>query len=574
MKSKKINIRQFKRQFFRGNRASFAAALFSTLLGTVCALLVSWLLQQLIDLIGGYNTGFTLLQLTAITLALIAVDAAANLISYHSKPRFITRGISQYKEYVFGEITKKNISAFSGENSSTYISALTNDIQTIEQGYLWNAFTMLESLLTFAGAMVLMIWYSPLLTLVATGLSLLPLVASILTGNKVAAEEKKVSDRNESYTSTLRDSLGGFSVIKSFKAEAEIIRIFKENVRELAKAQCRKHKMRILVQLFGSIAGITAQLGVFIFGAYLAMSGRNITAGTTLVFVQLMNYVLAPIGTIPECLAERKAAMALVEKISKALSTNVREETRSERGHMALERGISLKELSFGYESDKPVLKDITCFFEIGKKYAIVGASGCGKSTMLGLLMSSYHNYEGEIYWDDTELREISSSDLYEMESIIQQNVFVFNATIKNNITMFRDFPDEQIDEAIRLSGLSALIEEKGTDYLCGENGSGLSGGEKQRISIARSLLKNSQVLLVDEATAALDAETAYQVSSAVLGLKGVTALVVTHSLDESLLKQYDSIITLKNGSIIEAGSFDELLAQKGYFYSLFTVSQ
>ena len=152
--------------------------------------------------------------------------------------------------------------------------------------------------------------------------------------------------------------------------------------------------------------------------------------------------------------------------------------------------------------------------------------------------------------------------------------MFVFNATIKDNITMFREFSEEQIDEAIHLSGLSALIEEKGSDYLCGENGSGLSGGEKQRISIARSLLKKSQVLLVDEATAALDAETAYQVSSAILGLKDVTSIVVTHSLDEGLLKQYDGIIALKNGSIIDAGTFDELIAEKGYFYSLFTISQ
>lgn len=203
-----------------------------------------------------------------------------------------------------------------------------------------------------------------------------------------------------------------------------------------------------------------------------------------------------------------------------------------------------------------------------------MGPSGSGKSTLLNLLMASHPDYTGTICYDETELREISSSNLYEMESMIQQNVFVFNATIRDNITMFRDFPEERINEAIRLSGLSALIEEKGPDYLCRENGSGLSGGEKQRISIARSLLKKSRVLLVDEATASLDAETAYQVSSAILGLEGVTGIVITHALDEGLLKQYDGIFTLKNGSIVEAGTFDELIAEKGYFYSLFMIAQ
>ena len=138
----------------------------------------------------------------------------------------------------------------------------------------------------------------------------------------------------------------------------------------------------------------------------------------------------------------------------------------------------------------------------------------------------------------------------------------------------FQDFSKEDIDKAIDMSGLRALIDEKGLDYMCGENGSGLSGGEKQRISIARCLLRKTQILLVDEATAALDKETAYQVSNSILNLEGVMSIVVTHSLEEGLLKQYDEIITLKNGSIIEHGTFNDLINNKGYFYSLFTISQ
>ena len=130
------------------------------------------------------------------------------------------------------------------------------------------------------------------------------------------------------------------------------------------------------------------------------------------------------------------------------------------------------------------------------------------------------------------------------------------------------------MNRAIALSGLSQLIEERGEEYLCGENGSGLSGGEKQRISIARSLLKKSHVLLVDEATAALDAATAYQVATSILDLDCMTRIVVTHNLDAALLKRYDCILALKNGKIVESGTFDQLMAEKKYFYSLFTVSQ
>ena len=155
-----------------------------------------------------------------------------------------------------------------------------------------------------------------------------------------------------------------------------------------------------------------------------------------------------------------------------------------------------------------------------------------------------------------------------------QQNVFVFNASIKDNVSMFRDFPKTELDEAIARAHLGALIRERGEDYLCGENGSVLSGGEKQRISVARSLLKKSSVLLADEVTAALDAQTEHRVSSDILDLQGITRIVVTHTLEESLLRRCDKIFVLRGGRIEEAGSFADLMANKGYFYALFTVAQ
>lgn len=572
MKKEKIDISLYTKQFYKGNAFYFIISLFETVISAIGALFISWLIQQLTDLIGGYDTGFKLNELAIFSCVAIGVFVLASFVSYCSKPKFISRGISQYKEYVFREITKKKISVFSKENTATYISALTNDMQTIEQGYLWNPFIIIENVLMFIGAICMMLWYSPLLTLVGLGLSLLPLIAAVLSGNKMAMAEKKVSERNEVYTATLKDSLSGFSVIKTFKAEKQMIRVFKDGIQLLAKAQCRRHKMQILVQMFGTVAGTVAQLGVFLFGAYLALMDKSISAGTVIIFVQLMNYVLNPMGTVVDCIAKQKAAKTLIEKVAVALNANVDKEIETERKELT--REITIENLSFGYTKEKPVLNNINYSFELGKKYAIVGASGCGKSTLLNLLMSAYHDYDGRINYDDTELREINTENLYEMQSIIQQNVFVFNATIRENITMFHEFPKEEIDEAVRLSGLSALIEEKGDEYLCGENGSGLSGGEKQRISIARSLLKKSQVLLVDEATASLDSETAYQVSKSILDIKGVTAIIVTHSMEEALLKEYDGILVLKNGSIVEKGTFQELIAQNGYFHSLFAVSQ
>ncbi len=564
--------RSFTRQFYKNNTSAFLIAILQTIILVGANLMISWLMQKLIDVTTGTDTQFTLLQVTGLCTVCIAIFTFGMWLAYLAKPKFIARAIGQYKEFVFQKISQKGISAFSGEKTSFYISALSNDANTIETDYLSNIFFLMDDILLFIGAFGLMLWYSPLLTAIGIALALLPVIASILAGNRVAEAEKKVSEKNESYMSTLTDSLSGFSVVKSFKAELAMCRLFAERIKEVTDAKTIRRKTAIVVQCMGLVAGVIAQFGVFIAGAALAINGHAISAGTLIAFVNLMNYVVNPIGSIPQYLAQCKASCALIDKLADALEDNVRVEGLENK--TKLSSGITVKNLSFGYEAEKPVLQEVNFTFHAGKSYAIVGASGSGKSTLLNLLMASHSGYTGSICYDEAQLQQISSESLYEMVSVVQQNVFIFNASIRDNITMFADFPREEVDRAIELSGLAKLIAERGEDYLCGENGSGLSGGEKQRISIARSLLKKSQVLLVDEATAALDAETAYQVSNAILGLSGITSIVVTHSLDEGLLKQYDGILTLKNGSIVEAGTFEELIAQKGYFYSLFTISQ
>ena len=565
-------LKPYIRQFYKGNGWRFALALAVTLVLTASTMMVSWLIQVIIDLATGVDVGFSFSQVVLLTVTGILLEGFAYILAYHSKPRFIAKGIGQYKEYVFTRLCQKGIGAFSSENSSLYISALSNDAATVEMNYLANVFIIVENSAICIGALVLMFYYSPLLTMLSIVLALLPLAVSICTGNLVAKAEKTVSDRNESYMSTLKDSLVGFAVIKSFRAEVQMCRIFSEAVKEVTDAKTFRKKMSILVNGLSASSGTILQFSIFLIGAYLALNGHGLSAGSVLVFVQLLNFVINPIGAIPQALAEIKASKTLIAKVAEALESNVRDEGQECKKELIA--GITVESLSFSYEEERKVLQDVNFTFDAGKSYAIVGASGSGKSTLLNLLMATHDGYTGSIRFDEAELRQISSDSLYEIVSVVQQNVFIFNASIRDNITMFSDFPREEVDRAIELSGLSKLIAERGEDYLCGENGSGISGGEKQRISIARSLLKKSQVLLVDEATAALDVQTAFQVSNAILDLNGLTRIVVTHSLDENLLKRYDCVLTLKNGSITESGSFAELMDKKGYFYSLFTVSQ
>ena len=569
---KESSIRPYVRQFYRGNMLCLFLALMETLLWTGSSIMISWLLQVIVDMTAGAEVGFTFRELLWLTLAGLGLEAGAFAFGYVSKPRFIARAIGQYRTYIFERMCRKGIAAFSGENSALYLSALSNDASSIESNYLSNLFVILDNGILCVGALALMFWYSPKLTFVSLGLSALPLLAALTTGGLVAKAEKQVSDRNEAYMETLKDSLAGFSVIKSFRAEAQMCHLYSRKEQEVSEAKCFRRKMNILVRMLSSCAGSVVQFGVFLMGAYLALTGEELSAGSVLVFVQLLNFVINPIGAIPQALAERKAARALIQKIADALDEGVREDGME---HMnTLREGIRLEKLTFGYGPEKQVLRDIDFTFEAGKSYAIVGASGSGKSTLLNLITAAHSDYGGAIRFDGTELRQIRSESLYDLISLVQQNVFLFNSSIRDNITMFAPFSEDEVEHAIRCAGLSELIRERGEDYLCGENGSGLSGGEKQRIAIARSLLKRSKVLLADEATAALDAATAFRITDAILDLEGLTRIVVTHALDERLLCRYDCILTLKNGQVEEQGSFRELMDQGGYFYSLYTVSQ
>lgn len=566
------NRKQLLTQFFYQNKHNFVLAVIATMGMSLVNLGISWLLQQVIDVMTGTGNTFDLQTLTFISIGLILSILVIGWIMYQSKPKFNAKAMRQYKDYAFELLTKKGINAFSSENTSNYLSALSNDTTNIEANYLNNTFTLVSQSLSFVGAFAMMIWYSPILTLSAVLLSLLPLLASLVAGNRLMSAEKNVSDRNASYVATLKDCLSGFSVVKSFKAEKQIIKMLAQSNQSAEGSKQFRNQLNTIISVAAGAAGAAAQLGVFIVGAYLALSGSGITAGVVLVFVNLMNFVIQPIAEVPGLLANRKAAVGLIDKLAEALSNNVRDSGQSIENK--LEHSIRLKNVSFSYDQEKVILNDINLKLEKGKSYAIVGGSGSGKSTLLNLLMAANSQYNGHIYYDDVELRDISSESLYDLVSIIQQNVFVFNSTIVDNITMFSEFDQAEIDHAIKLSGLSTLIEQKGKDYLCGENGSGLSGGEKQRISIARSLLRQTPVLFVDEATSSLDVETAFGVTNSILDLDGLTKVMVTHTLDESILRRCDAIITLKSGVIKEIGSFEDLMVEKGYFYSLFTVSQ
>ena len=567
---KNTDIREYTRTFYRHNHLNFALALILTILSTGAMLFFSWMLGEVTNIMAAGDLT-RLWQTLRVSLAALAATLAVDLLMYYYKTKFVHKALRQYKDHAFSRLSEKSISAFSRENTSRYLSALTNDANSIEENYLNRSILLIYFCSMFVGGLVMMLLLSWQLALATIVLSLIPMVCALVMGKGLARREKDMSDQNEKFVAQVKDFLTGFSVIKSFKAEKEVNRMFRTSNAQTERVKENLRRWSAMLSGITQTCGTILQVGIFFYGAWLAIRG-DIQMGTVLIILNLCNCFTQPIQIVPQYLASRKAALALIEKLSQITQENA--------GHAGraippvLSDAIALDHVGFGYEPDKPVLRDISVRFAAGRSYAIVGSSGSGKSTLLNLLMGAYQDYTGSISIDGQELREVDTDSLYDLMSLIGQNVFLFDDTIRTNLTMFRDFPADQVDSAVKRSGLSELIARRGMEYSCGENGVGLSGGERQRVSIARALLRGTPVLMLDEATAALDNQTAFEVSDAILHLDGLTRIVVTHRLDAALMSQYDGIIVMKDGEIRETGTFQELMDAKAYFYSLFTLQR
>lgn len=556
-----------KKQLLKGNTFNFIFLTFAALLETAIMMCLSIMLEKVVavatakDLAGLYRQGI-------VFLIMVAVSTVAYLALMKIKPAFKKRALKQYKDNAYEYILNKNIADFNKSTTSTYVSAFTNDVKVIEENYILAPFAIITQITLFISAIVIMLFYSPALTGVAIGLSLIPMVVMLFVGGKLGAHETNISNQNESFMHFLKDNLVGFSTIKVFKAEGKIKGIFKSRNDVLETEKAKKERTLVLLEFLQTATSILAQFGVFFVGAYIAITTGAIQASVLILFVQLMNSVMSPLIQIPTLISKRNSCKPLFAKMEEIINI----EDEGEKQVVTFENTIKVSNLEFAYE-DNNILNGIDFEFKKGKSYALVGASGSGKTTLLNLLAGRYQEYNGEINYDGKELKTLSIDSLFEKMAYIEQNVFVFDDSIVNNVTMYSNVDEDALAGALEKAGLKALIEEKGVDYKCGENGSNLSGGEKQRISIARALIKNAELLFMDEATSALDSETSSNVMHSVLDIENLSKIVITHKLEEKILRRFDEIIVLKNGRVHENGSFDELINKNGLFRSLYELA-
>ena len=512
-----------------------------------------------------------LTQAILIGAIVIFIYASLNFISLRLRNKLVRQIMSRYKNKVFKSILDRDYREFSKEKSGKFISILTENMKKIEQDYLHQYFNISKNISLMIFSLVAMFignWFLTLLVIIA---SIIPMMISGFIGQKSASLQNSSMIADQKYLAKVKDILAGFLVIKSFNVKEAIRQDYKNESEKLDEIYFIKGKFDVLSNVISQLSGMIVFLVAFGGGMYLVFGGHT-TIGSVTAIVQLVNFVVMPLNEIGMGMSKFREGQATLN------SFEVKDVIELQTGKTKeyFDDVISFSNVDFSYpNAEEKIFNNLSLQIKKGEKIAIVGMSGSGKSTLLNLLLRFYDVTSGYISIDNQDLQAISAESLYNLMTIVQQDVYIFDDTLRANITLNQFFTDEEIKQAVQQSGLESYIleNELGLQTLCGENGSNLSGGERQRLSIARALIRKTPILLLDEATSSLDNKVTTEIENSILEIQDLTVLVVTHKLNKSMLKKYDRILFMKAGVIVEDGSFDNLMDRKGEFYKLVELS-
>ena len=558
------------KQLIKNHQKAFYAFMIFNILVTLTNVAFAYSIKGIIDS-GMSQNKEALTQAVLVGATVIFVYAALNFISLRLRNKLVRQIMSRYKNKVFQSILDRDYRDFSKEKSGKFISVLTENMKKIEQDYLHQYFNISRNLSLMIFSLLAMFignWYLTLLVIIA---SIIPMMISGFIGQKSASLQNRSMIADQKYLAKVKDILAGFLVIKSFNVKEAICEDYSHESEKFDEINFIKGKFDVLANVISQLSGMIVFLVAFGGGMYLVFNGYT-TIGSVTAIVQLVNFVVMPLNEIGMGMSKFHEGQATLNSFEVKDVPELQTGKRKEY----FDDVISFSNVDFSYpEAKEKIFNHLSLKIQKGEKIAIVGMSGSGKSTLLNLLLRFYDVTSGHISIDNQDIQAISAESLYNLMTIVQQDVYIFDDTLRANITLNQSFTDEEIKKAVQQSGLESYVleNELGLQALCGENGSNLSGGQKQRVSIARALIRKTPILLLDEATSSLDNQVTTEIESSILDIKNLTALVVTHKLNENILKKYDRILFMKDGVIVEDGSFSDLMDRRGEFYKLFELS-
>lgn len=484
-----------------------------------------------------------------IILLLAAILLPANIVLAYTKGLYKVKSLVAAKGMYLDGIFDKNINEFQSDNNAKYVSALTNDMNTIENNYVDGIFEMSLSAIYFMTGIVVIASVSPLALGIGVGISLLSTLIAMVLGKPLQRHQAHRSQLFEGYTSYIKEVLSAFHIIKSNNLGEKMKSDFYKKSKDI---QQKGYIIDKIYTYFLSIQNFTMNLsffGIAGIAVFMAIKG-TITAGGVILITNNMEKVLHPLMQFSEWLPKIFSVKSLFSKMDESLKNH---DNYIETFDMDFFNDkITFENVSFNYNDNK-VLKNVELDLIKGEKYLIVGPSGGGKSTLLKLLRKYFNPTEGKILIDNKNLKDIRKESYFRNISNVEQQVFLFEDTLRNNITLYKDYSEEEINLAIERAGLRDFVDglQNGLDTIIYDNGKNISGGERSRVAIARGLLSKSDIIFLDEAFASLDSKVAKEIENTLLDLDGVTVVNVSHVIFGETKDKYDKVFVVKNKAIV-----------------------
>lgn len=558
--------------YFKPHAPLFAVLILMSVINVVCTLYVPIMFGRAIDMIGN-DAISDIAVIAAKIVAVLGFSAICQYFIGYFNNRLSYKIVEEIRNVAFDHINRLPFSYLDSTGSGDIISRIIADTDQLADGLLLGFTQLFTGLITIAGTIVIMFGLNVKITVAVVLISPLSLFVAKFISQRTYSLFTKQSATRGIQTSIINESLTEIKTIKSYAAEQHFIGRFDENNEELRGVALKALFFSSLTNPCTRFVNSVVYALVALLGAISVVSG-NLTVGLWTCFLNYANQYTKPFNEISGVITELTASLAGATRVFELINVPLEEKDNDNAVVMENVNGdIELKSVTFSYKKDAKLIEDLNLLVGSGKKVAIVGPTGCGKTTLINLLMRFYDPISGSIIVDGMDNHSYTKKSLRNSFGMVLQDTFLLNGTVRDNICMgLTDVTDEEIIEAAKKTRAHSFIKrlENGYDTVIDNKNTLLSQGEKQLICITRLMLRKPPMLILDEATSSIDTKTEMLISEAFNELmKGRTSFVVAHRL--STIVNSDLIIAMDKGRIMELGSHEELMANKGFYYNLYT---